>query len=155
MNSAIERLLQLKVKDVMSREVESVSENDHIKQAAKVLYERDVTGVPVVNALGKCVGVLSGSDYVARDAEEGPTEFFVRDGPNEPYHVEIVDTDRVRTHMTPFVQSVSAEESLVDAARLLCKEHIHRLVVADGNDRPIGVVSALDIVAATVAAVEE
>jgi CBS-domain-containing membrane protein len=57
--------------------------------------------------------------------------------------------------MSPSVQSVDAGASLVAAARMMCTAHLHHLPVIDEEDRPIGILSTLDVVAAMVNAVDE
>ena len=155
MNSAIERLISLRVKDIMNKCVMSISESDDMTTAAKKLYDQEVTGAPVVNAMGACVGLLSASDYVGRGAGRHQSEVLVSHGPNEPYHIECFNDDLVSSHMSPLVQTVSSEAPILTAARLMCNEGIHRLVVVDEYDHPIGIVSTLDLVASMVAAVEE
>ena len=64
-------------------------------------------------------------------------------------------TDLVASYMTPTLETVSVSDSLMNAARLMCRRHIHRLVVLDNQARPVGMMTSLDIVAALVGAVEE
>ena len=64
----IEKLLKLRVTDVMVSDVVTVTANSTMSEAADVLSERQVTGAPVVDQQGRCIGVLSGSDYVLRRA---------------------------------------------------------------------------------------
>ena len=66
MNSAIERLLSLRVTDIMTRRVVTVSPDQKMSEAARLLIEKRVTGAPVVDAEGKCVGILSATDYLHR-----------------------------------------------------------------------------------------
>jgi CBS-domain-containing membrane protein len=156
MNSAIERLLALRVEDVMNREVVTVSESETMKQAAKRLANFEVTGAPVVDDSGRCVGVLSGSDFVGKDAGLHPSEtMLVKNTLHEPFHVERLENDRVDAHMSPVVQTISPKAGVIQAARMLCGEHIHRLMVLDDDQRPVGVLSSLDLLAAMIAAVEE
>lgn len=160
MNSSIERLLNLRVKDVMSSNVVQVNQDDKMATAADIFDRHDVTGAPVVNDEGQCVGIVSSSDFVLRTAhsadlaDEGK-EVLVQDAPGEPYHVESIEKDHVRDHMTNVIESVSPDTPILQAARTMCKEHIHRLVVLDANRHPVGLVSSLDLVAAMVTAIEE
>ena len=155
MNSAIERLIGLRVKDVMNHDVLSVSQSEEMLVAAKKLHDAEVTGAPVVNELGVCVGVLSSRDFVGWKAGCHDKEVMVRSSPDEPYHIECLDDDVVSSHMSPLVQTISNEATILSAARVMCNEGIHRLVVVDDRDRPIGIVSTLDLVASMVAAIEE
>lgn len=155
MNSAIERLLSLRVKDIMRNDVLTVDETDSIRSAAVKLFQGEVTGAPVVDTAGRCVGVISGSDFIGKSADAHATQVVVQHGPEAPYEVEFLNDDMVRSHMCSDVCAISPESSIMQAARRMCEYHVHRLVVLDREERPIGVVSTLDIVAAMVAAVEE
>ena len=44
---------------------------------------------------------------------------------------------------------------MIDAAREMCAQHVHRLPVVDAGGKVVGLVSSLDLVAAMVGALEE
>jgi CBS domain-containing protein len=164
MNSAIERLLSLRVSDVMNSPVATIAESATMADAARLMAEREITGMPVVDAQGRCVGMLSATDFAMREHRMAQGEQQLLCGwehavtrpPEEgPFHIEMIAQDRVSEHMSPAVQTISETASLINAARVMCREHIHRLVIIDSDDRPVGLVSSLDLVAALVAAVEE
>jgi len=48
----------LKVKDIMTKEVKTVSPETEITKAAKLLLSERINGVPVVNKTGELVGIL-------------------------------------------------------------------------------------------------
>jgi CBS domain-containing protein len=164
MNSAIERLLSLRVADVMSSSVVKVPVNASLADAAALLVDNDITGAPVVDESGRCVGVISSTDFMVR--ERLPNEFtegmslgyehvLVKKTGMGSYQIEACQEDRVGEHMTPSVQTITETAPIMNAARTMCGEHIHRLIVADEKGRPVGIVSTLDLVAAMVAAIGE
>lgn len=155
MNSAIERLVGLRVKDIMNDRVMTVSESDAMQEAAKQIFDSGVTGAPVVNAMGECVGMLSASDFVGRDAGRHELQILTRSSAEEPYSIDVLNEDLVSTHMSPVVQTISDDALIMAAARIMCNEGIHRLVVVDDRRHPVGIISTLDLVAAMVAAVGE
>lgn len=155
-------LKTMKVGQLMNRRVTTVRASDDMAHAASVLEEFDVGGVPVVDEAGRCVGVLSAADFVDRECEhtaEGetgtPERHVLVQSAETGLTIEARCDDRVSSHMNPVVQTVDAEQSLYEAGLVMCGEHIHRLVVLDGAARPIGVVSALDLVAAALAVSDE
>ena len=125
MNSAIERLLSLRVADVMNKRVVSVSSTDTMAQAAETLLRNSISGAPILDERLRCTGMLTATDFVKKQA--------ARNG------------ELVCHHMTPTVHSIEASEPLLSAARLMCTHHIHRLPVLDENCRPTGIVTALDV----------
>jgi CBS domain-containing protein len=159
MNSAIERLLTLRVRDVMNKQVVAVGARDPLCSAAETLIRHEITGLPVVNDSGQCEGVLSGTDFVRRVSREqadhpAKTTTASQNGP-AMLSLHADSAGEVRDIMTPHVRAVSPDASLMDAAREMCRHHVHRLVATDQQRRPLGIVSSLDIVAAMVQAIEQ
>jgi CBS domain-containing protein len=121
----------LVVADLMTLDAISVNIDASIEEA-----ERGVSGLAVVDIWGHLVGVISRTDVV----EDGgiPTAILLRRRPSGL---------RVGELMTSPAITVSALTDLRDAARLMRDRRIHRLVVVDDADRPVGVLSASDFVA--------
>src|SRR3954466_947641 len=63
-------LLALTAQDVMSRDVVTIPRQMPLGDAARLLRRASVSGAPVVDERGRCVGVLSAADFL-RWAEEG------------------------------------------------------------------------------------
>lgn len=164
MNSSIERLLSLRVGDAMTRDVVNVSANETLDEAAVRLNSHGVSGAPVVDEMFQCVGVLSAADFLRSRAQsavateaahDGGQHTLARDSEDQPYHIEDVSANLVRQHMAPAVQTIREDSTLIQAARAMCAEHVHRLPVLDEDGRVMGVISSLDVMSAFVKAVEE
>lgn len=160
MNSAIERLISLQVRDIMARDVVTIPANSTMSEAADKLRNHSVTGAPVTDELGRCIGVLSGTDFVQRNSENTDnggniTHVLSSRHPSGMFQIEEVPNELVRAHMSPTVQTVDEHCTLVQAGRCMCHEHIHRLVVIDKRSRPVGVISSLDFVSAMISAINE
>lgn len=163
MNSAIERLLSLRVRDIMNPRVVRLETDMTMSEAAQVLADHEITGAPVVGIDGRCVGVLSSTDFALRErrADDDVMPRMASElkqlhtGSDKPLRVYAGPEDLVSEHMSPLVQTVNRDATIVAAGRLMCREHIHRAVIVDEDEYPIGVVSSLDLVAAMVAAIEE
>jgi CBS-domain-containing membrane protein len=164
MNSAIERLLGLRVSDVMNTSVRTISVNATMAEAAATLAQHEISGAPVVDPQGHCVGILSVTDFALRELRQtGASETgrigwepdVVSNADHKALRLESYAEDRVEQHMSPAVQTINQTATLINAARVMCREHIHRLVIIDAEERPVGMISSLDLVAAMVAAVEE
>jgi CBS domain-containing protein len=139
MNSAIERLLTLRVSDVMTKNVICVSAQDTMTQAASTLRKHGISGAPVIDSQGRSAGVLSALDFVKQRSDSSA----------------ISGDDSVSSQMTVEVHTIAANQSLMAAARLMCSKHVHRLPVLDEHQRPVGIITALDVVASLVHAIEE
>lgn len=143
MDSAEDRILTLKVKDAMTPQVVCVSQDQTLAEAACLFVTKGISGAPVLDSEGRCVGVLGAIDYVRReDIRQGAW----------PVGTE---TDRVHQRMSTHVQYVQAEQTLLTAARLMCEKHVHRLPVLDAERHPVGLITSMDVVAALVNVIDE
>jgi CBS domain-containing protein len=161
MKKPIETLTNFRVRDVMRSEVVTLRDVDTMGHAASVLSSYGITGAPVVDSDGKCVGVLSSSDFVSREIAS-PNLTTPANLAFESMYIkktfapaETIEASQVGAYMSMDVHTVTANETMLKAARMLCEERIHRLVVVDVQARPVGILSSLDIVACLVVAVEE
>jgi CBS domain-containing protein len=122
---------------LMSTDPIVVSADAPLSVAARLLEEHRIHGLPVVDALGGLVGVISQTDMLrARSTEE----LWAR-WPGL----------RVRHLMTSPALTITADADVTEAARRMERERVHRLVVVgpDGAT-PIGIVSTTDLVHAMV-----
>jgi CBS domain-containing membrane protein len=145
-------LTDLTAADVMSRAVKTIPQEMPLQEAARMLAHEHISGAPVVNREGKCVGVLSAIDFV-RWAEKGAKEIQARVWPSYTSDWQVVDLqclpkDEVRSHMSADLVMAAPTHLVTDLARMMIDAHIHRIVVVDAERRPIGIVSSTDIVAA-------
>ena len=164
MNRVIERLITLKVGDVMTKSVVEISAHQTMTEAAALLVSHEVSGVPVTDETGRCVGILSAANFVLREhvGEEGvrsatacAEHLPVCNQREEPLQTAGASKDLVCAHMSSSVQSISEDQSLLAAARIMCSQHIHRLPVLDSGGHPVAMLSSTDIIAAVVNIVDE
>ena len=152
-------LQNLKVADAMAHNIVTVTANSTMTEAADILCMHKITGAPVIDERGKYVGVLSGTDFIHSTAEGAcgsqSSHALVRKSSQEPYSIEEVGLDLVRKHMNPTVKTIGVEVPLLQAARSMCKEHVHRLIVVDDQTKPIGILTSLDLVATLIGAMDE
>jgi CBS-domain-containing membrane protein len=154
MRATSKSFLGLNAADLMSHTVVTVPQDMSLQAAARMLSQSHVSGAPVIDALGRCVGVLSATDFM-HWAENGP-DMAMRGRAAarcvcEPW--QIVDADElplddVRHHMTTDLVAVGPDAGIAELARKMIDAHIHRVIVVDELGRPIGVVSSTDILAA-------
>lgn len=158
MNSALERLLGLRVRDVMNGDVAALSEDLTMAEAAKLLVDQTISGAPVVDKLGRCVGVLTATDFLRCDMphrEEPRTGTDAAGGKSSAAVAGCALDAQVAAWMARSVETIRTDDSILSAARRMCGSHIHRLFVVNDDGQPIGVVSTLDLVSAMVLAFEE
>lgn len=122
------------VGDRMAAEPITIRADASLSEAAHLLDERRVSGVPVVDAAGLLVGVLSQTDV----ARARSTEYLWANWPGLA----------VRHLMSSPPVIVHRSTPLAQAARKMERHRIHRLVVVADEDetRPIGVLSMTDLI---------
>lgn len=143
-----EGLPDVKVAEVMRREVVTVRPDSPLTEVVELLIDKDFTAVPVVDDERRVVGMVSDSDLLERGGmsvtlslKRAADPEFVRQ-----LHSELENPGRrVAEVMTREVVTVAAEASLGAAARLMIQRHLKRLPVVDGERRLVGILGRLDV----------
>jgi len=138
----------VRVGDVMTRDVVSVGAETPIKDVAVMLVERGISGLPVCDAEGAVIGVLSEADLLVKQG--GPLE---RSGGLFAWLVDTAgspDLAKLRAHtageaMTAPAITVEADCPVSEAARTMVAHGINRLPVVDAG-RLAGIVTRADLV---------
>ena len=129
-----ERITAPIVGDRMALEPIVIRSDASLTEAASLMDHRRIHGLPVVDASGSLVGVLSQTDLTRARG----TEYLWANWPGLA----------VRHLMTSPAITVHRSTPLAIAARKMERHRIHRLVVVDDLDEtiPIGVLSMTDLV---------
>jgi CBS domain-containing protein len=127
----------MRVAELMQRQVKTVGGDTSIAEAVVSMADAHVSGMPVVDAAGKVIGVLSTTDVLAAEAEAGDVEA----------RQTLFENTSVRDIMTPRPYTVAPDEDVREAARQMLYADVHRLFVAEG-DKVVGIISTTDIVRA-------
>jgi len=149
----VQRLDGLFVSDVMTRDVAAIPSSATMDEAASKLTAFGVSGAPVVDFDGRCIGVLSAADFLRAQCcdEEWPqigTSLEAGDGRDRHWN-------SVLRYMSSPVHTISPAAPMTQAAELMCLAHVHRLIVLDDHERPVGLVSTFDVVQALIYACDE
>lgn len=150
----LQRLEGLLVADVMTRDVTVISALASMDEAAVLLKSRAVGGAPVVDRDGRCIGVLSASDFLLFDERNEGQGYAAPEGNRGAKRWQL-PWNSVQRYMTTPPHTISPTASMIHAAELMCTEHVHRLIVLNDCGRPAGLVSTFDVVSAMLHAVDE
>jgi CBS domain-containing protein len=119
-----------------------------LEEAAEILADRDISGMPVIDDHDRVVGVISERDLAC--ALGGPMiRLALRRHNEKPLHgvADLPRGDRrVKSIMTTPALSVPPDELLVEVARLMRVHQINRVPVVE-RDRLVGVVTRGDVLA--------
>jgi CBS domain-containing protein len=120
----------VKVADLMTPEVRTCTIHDSLNGAARVMWDHDCGCVPVIDAHGKLVGIVTDRDIAMAAYTQGVP-------------LGSIPVERV---MSPKVISCSRTDDLDTAHRLMRTHEIHRIPVVDTRSRPIGILSLSDVI---------
>lgn len=198
MTATAKSLLEPTAADLMSRDPITISHEMSLRAAAQRLFKNQISGAPVVDRKGRCIGMLCASDFVhwAAEGAKGVNDVLL---PVCPYQIKghlltgeeavicmlaegscpfqqmrpttggrhaalclrtnddlcdwrqvtkSLPTERVSRYITADVVTVGPQSTLSELARTMIDAHIHRVIVVDEEQKPVGIVSSTDILAA-------
>jgi len=140
----------MKVEDIMTRDVIAVSPKTPIHEAAELMIDHGVSGLPVVDDAGNVVGIVSEGDLILREKprERAPWwRLFFSDFERLAREYQKVHGMTVGEVMTRSLITVSPDLPIESVALILDEHGIRRVpVVADGQ--LLGIVSRGDLIKA-------
>jgi CBS domain-containing protein len=116
----------------MASSLATFSPDTELMDAIRQLVERQISGAPVVDGQGNLVGILSERDCIAQALSAG-------------YYGEA--GGRVSELMTTDVETVNADDGLMDIAKRFISARYRRFPVLDDN-RLVGLISRRDVLRA-------
>jgi len=151
--TASKAFLALTAEELMTTPVMNIPQETSLREAARLLSGFHVSGAPVVDDNGRCIGVLSSSDFVARAGEEETATTTTRAtcfiAPwGELINIDECADNEIRHYMTAEPITVPPTACIGELAKVMVDAHIHRILVVVEQDRPLGVVTSTDILAA-------
>jgi CBS domain-containing protein len=137
----------------MTDKVVCVSADLGVDALRALFLAKGISGVPVVDADGIPIGVVSQTDLVRLQHERDETLEAERLSGSERdetalepgFHLEHVDETPVSRIMTPITFGVPEDASVAHASALMGFEGIHRLPVLSSDGHVVGIVSSLDV----------
>jgi CBS domain-containing protein len=135
------------VKDVMTTRVISVTKDASYQAMAAALREYRVSAFPVVDGGGKVIGVVSEADMLAKEAlgaEPKAMPGMIAGLLRRREHEKARGTTAGDLMTSPAV-TVTPDDELERAARLMYTRRVKRLPVVDANGQLVGIVSRSDL----------
>jgi CBS domain-containing protein len=147
--------LELTAADLMTTPVRTIPQEMSLREAAHLLTRDNISGAPVVDADGRCVGVLSASDFVTWAGKDGNGKAIHFIAPwGEMIDIEDSPDNEIRHYMTAQLVTVAPTAPIGELAQNMVDAHIHRLLVVVDQNRPQGIVTSTDILAAVARAAQ-
>ena len=139
----------MKVRDVMTRKVLSVEPNADVLQAVRSMLDNKISGLPVVDADGNLVGIVTEGDFLRRTETTTERhrprwlEFLVGPGRLADEYVH-THARKIADVMTTDPYTVTEDTPLEDVVQLMEKHRIKRLPVVRGK-LLVGIVSRANL----------
>lgn len=144
-----------KAADIMTPEPVCAEPSTRLRELARLFEEHEISGMPVVNQEGRVVGVVSKTDLIRRcvegTAEIPPAylfEILCEQGEDEPGGVMPEPLVCVQDIMTEDPLTVARDVSVGTIARLMYENRIHRVIVVDKENFPVGIITSMDLLGA-------
>jgi predicted transcriptional regulator len=141
--------------DIMTRNITLIPRKMSLQGAARLLARAGVTGAPIVDDIGRCVGVLSATDFMHAIEKEPKAHANASDHApalSQPWQIPACNSSNgncVEDYMTKDPVLVFPSTRIGELANIMIDAHIHRTIVIDPVSQcPCGIVSSMDILAA-------
>ncbi len=121
--------VETRVKDIMHPGVVTIPATATVVSAKATLAEHRVQGAPVVDGIGRIIGVVTTTDL------------------GDPRRMMNPD-DSIEWVMTRVAFAVREDDPAMTAVRLMVREAIHRVIVVDADGQPVGIVTPMDVLRA-------
>jgi len=137
------------VKDVMTTRVVSVTKDASFRALAAALREHRVSAFPVLDDTGKVIGVVSEADMLAKEAlnsEPQGMPGMIAGLLRRREHEKARGTTASDLMTSPAV-TITPDDTLERAARLMYTRKVKRLPVVDANGHLVGIIGRADLLA--------
>jgi CBS domain-containing protein len=141
----------MKVSDVMTRGAVSVQPETRLRELAHLLNDRGISGVPVVDEEGRCIGVISETDLLVKQLGRSvsrrlPLEWILGDH-HDPAEMRRRSATTAGEAMSSPAITIDADRALREAAALMIDRQVNRLPVLEAGQL-VGVLTRADLVRA-------
>lgn len=141
------------IKDIMTRDVVTVSIKDNVEKCASLLIEHGLSGLPVLDENEKLVGIVTEGDLIRRASRiKGPAVLEVLGGmiyldSPKKFIDELKHSmgQKAGDIMSDKIITINEEQTIEEGATLLVEKAVKRLPVVDEKGYLVGIVSRRDI----------
>lgn len=138
----------MKVQDVMTRDVATVSPGASLKEVAEALVRGRISGLPVVDGSGAVLGVVSEADIVGKEAGARPEKSLLGRLLYGDDDSAKLDARTAAEAMTAPAVTIAEDREVAEAARTILDQGVNRLPVVDSAGKLVGIVTRADLVRA-------
>ncbi len=142
----------MRAHQIMTRTVITVAPETPIVEAANIMLQRHISGLPVVNSTGHLVGIISEGDFIRRSEigtqrQRGGFMKFILGAGKEATDFVHEHGRKIAEIMTPEPLTINEDTDLEEIVELMEKNGVKRLPVMRG-DQLVGIVSRSNLLQA-------
>ncbi len=143
--------LEMRVQDVMTRNVLSITKYENIMQVANILTEKNISGLPVVDKENKVIGIITQADILSMVgvSREHTFKDLLKYMLGERLPERRIG-DLVGDIMTSPALTIKPDTNVAEAVKIMEEKRIRRLTVVDENNKLIGILTRADILKAVI-----
>lgn len=163
-------LREQKAAEIMTKSVACLRPSDRLADAVNLFLRDQISGAPVVDEDGVCIGVLSATDIVSFEEKREKTPAAASSITRRPFDSWAWGADwwhqfgkisselqprleeSVIAYMTRDIVSVTEDTPLGVVIRQMVDAHVHRVLVLDSGRRLVGLITTMDVLAAALRA---
>ena len=132
----------MRADEIMTKDVVTVAPGATVKDVARLLVARGINAVPVVDARGQMVGIVSERDLIPLETQEDPRRHARPLGNGDAPGAAVPHT--VAEVMTRDVVALPEDADVADVARMMIGHRIKQIPIVQG-DRVLGIVARRDV----------
>ena len=138
----------MRVLDLMTTDLIQVGPETTLRDAARLMVEARISGLPVTTEDGGLVGLVTEADFLRKEVDRGEIMDTGLLGILFNNRESLADAETVGEVMATELFTISPEATLVEAARTMTSHAVKRLPVVNQEGKLIGLIARSDIVAA-------
>jgi len=139
----------MKVKEIMTKEVKSISPDTNVQEALNLLEKLQISGLPVIDDKDKLVGMFTEKDvlgYILPSYIDKVGHFIYEENPKatKKKFAELSNV-KVRQLMRKDIVTTTEDTTLCEVARLMLTQKARRIPVLDKTGNVVGIIARCDV----------
>jgi len=139
----------MKISEIMTTQVKSLSPDTPVMEAIDALFANKISGLPVVDALGKIVGMFTEKDVLRNIMPSYISQVgkFVYENSSKSIKCKVskLFEHKVGELMRHEVVKVLEDTGICEVAHIMLTQNVRRTPVVDKNDVMVGIVARSDV----------
>ena len=142
----------MKIKEIMQRNVKSISPETDVKEALGLLEKMEISGLPVIDKEGRLVGMLTEKEvlsYILPSYIEKVGRFIYEENPKSTKR-KFAELSKIKVSqlMRKGVVTAGEDTGLCEVVRIMLTQKARRLPIIDKSGKVVGIVARCDVLEA-------